>query len=184
MHESRKGETFILGATTWRIEEITRDRVIVIAGAGRARQDAVLARRRAGPPDRARPRARRVLPRARRRLGAIRTRRARGCGSDYRLDAFAADNLVALPRASSARRPASVPTDRAITIERFRDELGDVRVCILSPFGAACTRRGRWCSSAQLEAATLGYPVQPLWTDDGIALRFADGDALPDGRRS
>ena len=74
-----------------------------------------------------------------------------------------------------------MPTDRAITIERFRDELGDVRVCILSPFGSRVHAPWALVLAKRLEA-DLGYPIHPLWTDDGIALRFADGDVLPDRR--
>ena len=91
---------------------------------------------------------------------------------------YAADNLMRLPR-RSARADRRVPTDRAITIERFRDELGDVRVCILSPFGSRVHAPWALVLARQLEDQ-LGYPIHPLWTDDGIALRFADGDVLPD----
>ena len=71
--ESRTGETFILGATTWRIDEITHDRVLVSPGAGRAGQDAVLAWRHGGP-------AAGVWP-AHRRAGARAARDAAQCGA-------------------------------------------------------------------------------------------------------
>ncbi len=86
VYESRRGEVFVLGATSWRIEDITLDRVDRLAGAGRAGEDAVLARRPAGAADRARARDRRRDPRARGRVprgsdlaaaGGVRPRRAR-----------------------------------------------------------------------------------------------------------
>ncbi|HLL20580.1 MAG TPA: DEAD/DEAH box helicase, partial [Kofleriaceae bacterium] len=62
---------------------------------------------------------------------------------------------------------------------RFRDELGDVRICILTPFGSRIHAPWALVLAKRLESE-LGYPIHPLWTDDGIALRFADGDLLPE----
>ena len=176
--ESRKGETFLLGASTWRIEDITRDRVIVSPAPGEPGKMPFWRGEGPGRPI--------ELGRA---LGAF-------CGdldarlatnpaaarawlrSDYRLDANAADNLARYLEDQRAATGA-VPTDRAITIERFRDELGDPRVCILSPFGSRVHAPWALVIARKLEQE-LGYSVHPLWTDDGIALRFADGDALPE----
>jgi len=175
--ESRKGETFILGATTWRIEDITRDRVIVSPAPGQPGKMPFWRGEGPGRPI--------ELGRA---LGAfcreLDTRLAHDPAAakawlvaEYRLDSYAADNLI---QYVSDQRDASgaLPTDRAITIERFRDELGDVRVCILTPFGSRIHAPWALVIAQQLEA-DLGYPIHPLWTDDGIALRFADGDVLP-----
>jgi ATP-dependent helicase Lhr and Lhr-like helicase len=175
--ESRKGETFLLGATTWRIEDITRDRVIVSPAPGEPGKMPFW--RGEGP---GRPLE---LGRA---LGAfcreLDGRLARDPAAAHawltgahRLDRFAADNLIAYLGEQRAAA-GGVPTDRAITIERFRDELGDVRVCVLSPFGSRVHAPWSLVLARQLEAE-LGYPIHPLYTDDGIALRFADGDALP-----
>ena len=175
--ESRKGETFILGATTWRIEDITRDRVIVSPAPG---QPGKMPFWRGEGPGRPIELGRAVGAFCREldtRLAGDPAAAHAWLRSEYRLDAFAATNLIDY---LVAQRTAagSVPTDRAITIERFRDELGDVRVCILSPFGSRIHAPWALVIAQQLEAA-LGYPIHPLWTDDGIALRFADGDALP-----
>ena len=97
--------------------------------------------------------------------------------TDYRLDRFAAGNLIQY-LTDQRTQAGSVPTDRVLTIERFRDELGDMRVCLLSPFGGRVHAPWALVLAHQLEAE-LGYPVHPLWTDDGIALRFADGDLMP-----
>jgi ATP-dependent Lhr-like helicase len=175
--ESRKGETFLLGASTWRIEDITRDRVIVSPAPGEPGKMPFW--RAEGP---GRPvELGRALGGFCRELDA---RIATGADAarawlmtDYHLDAFAADNLVAY-LAEQRAAAGSVPSDRAITIERFRDELGDVRVCILSPFGSRVHAPWALVLAHQLEQR-LGYPVHPLWTDDGIAVRFAEQDAQP-----
>jgi ATP-dependent Lhr-like helicase len=175
--ESRKGETFLLGATTWRIEDITRDRVIVSPAPGEPGKMPFWRGEGPGRPI--------ELGRA---LGAFCRELDDRLGRDpagahtwltdvLRLDGFAADNLIAYLGEQRAAT-GGVPTDRAITIERFRDELGDVRVCILSPFGSRVHAPWSLVIARQLEAE-LGYPIHPLYTDDGIALRFADGDLLP-----
>jgi ATP-dependent Lhr-like helicase len=175
--ESRKGETFLLGATTWRIEDITRDRVIVSPAPGEPGKMPFWRGEGPGRPI--------ELGRA---LGAfcreLDDRLARDPAGAHGwltgalgLDRFAADNLIAYLGEQRAAT-GGVPTDRAITIERFRDELGDVRVCILSPFGSRVHAPWSLVIARRLEAE-LGYPIHPLYTDDGIALRFADGDLLP-----
>ena len=175
--ESRKGETFLLGATTWRIEDITRDRVIVSPAPGEPGKMPFWRGEGPGRPI--------ELGRA---LGAfcrdLDERVARDAAAAHawltgahRLDRYAADNLIGY-LAEQRAAAGGVPTDRAITIERFRDELGDVRVCVLSPFGSRIHAPWSLVLAHQLEAE-LGYPIHPLYTDDGIALRFADGDLLP-----
>ena len=175
--ESRKGETFILGATTWRIEDITRDRVIVTPAPG---EPGKMPFWRAEGPGRPVELGRmlgafcRILDG---KLAESTSAAHAWLASEYKLDAFAAQNLGQYLADQRAQTQA-MPTDRAITIERFRDELGDMRVCILTPFGGRVHAPWALVLAHQLEAA-LGYPVHPLWTDDGIALRFADGDLLP-----
>ncbi|HET7501847.1 MAG TPA: DEAD/DEAH box helicase [Kofleriaceae bacterium] len=175
--ESRKGETFLLGATTWRIEDITRDRVIVSPAPGEPGKMPFWRGEGPGRPI--------ELGRA---LGAFCRELDDRLGRDpagahawltgsLRLDRFAADNLIGYLGEQRAAT-GGVPTDRAITIERFRDELGDVRVCVLTPFGSRVHAPWSLVLARQLEAE-LGYPIHPLYTDDGIALRFADGDLLP-----
>ncbi len=175
--ESRRGETFILGATTWRIEDITRDRVIVSPAPGEPGKMPFWRGEGPGRPI--------ELGRA---LGAFcRDLDARLASdpaaarawlmADYKLDGLAAENLMSY-LGDQRTATGAMPTDRAITIERFRDELGDVRVCILSPFGSRIHAPWSLVLSRKLEAE-LGYPIHPLYTDDGIAMRFADGDVLP-----
>ncbi|HSR96147.1 MAG TPA: DEAD/DEAH box helicase [Kofleriaceae bacterium] len=175
--ESRKGETFLLGATTWRIEDITRDRVIVSPAPGEPGKMPFW--RGEGP---GRPiELGRALGEFCRTLDDQLAHDPAGAHAwlteACKLDRFAADNLIAYLGDQRAQT-GGLPTDRAITIERFRDELGDVRVCILSPFGSRVHAPWSLVIARQLEAE-LGYPIHPLYTDDGIALRFADGDLLP-----
>ena len=110
----------------------SRDRVHRHAGARRAGQDAVLARRRARPPDRARAGHRRLPARAR----ADDSRRGgrRGCATTTRSTSWRRATCVAY-LAEQREATGALPTDRQLVVERFRDELGDWRVCLLSPFG-------------------------------------------------
>jgi ATP-dependent helicase Lhr and Lhr-like helicase len=96
--------------------------------------------------------------------------------AEYHLQPLAADNLLAYVREQKSQAGA-LPTDRAITVERFRDELGDVRICILTPFGGRV--HAPW--SLALEAR-LGksWELQTMYSDDGICLRIADAEELPD----
>ena len=131
VYESRVGEVITLGASAWRIEEISHDRVVVSPGARRARQAAVLARRRGRPADRARPGARRVRRRAR---GRPRPRRRAAARPPWPGSASATTSIRSRPRTcsptsrTSATSAGALPTDRRIVVERFRDELGDWRL--------------------------------------------------------
>ncbi|HKK52900.1 MAG TPA: DEAD/DEAH box helicase, partial [Myxococcota bacterium] len=172
VHETKPGDVVTLGASSWRVLEITRDRVIVAPAPGEPGRLPFWRGEGPGRPI--------ELGRA---LGAF-TRELLG-RSDARawlvetkgLDAHAAENLVdyvSLQRAWTG----SCPTDRRITIERFRDELGDWRVCLLSPFGARV--HAPWALAIEARLAERSLPgAQILWTDDGIMLRFADADRLP-----
>ena len=175
VYESRPGETFLLGASTWRIEDITFERVIVTPAPGPAGEDAVLARRRPGPSARARTGRRRASS-ATSAPGA--TARRRGCSDDYGLDELAAGNLVQYLD-EQAEATGVVPDDRTIVVERFRDEIGDWRVCVLSPFGAQV--HAPWAMALQARLAERwGIDVELLWSDDGIVLRLPEAiDELP-----
>ena len=134
VYEARTGQTFMLGASTWRIEEITRDRVVVTPAPGRARGGSVLEGRGRGAARTswARPSggwraswSRPVPERAAARL------RDESAFDRARRDATWSPTSRTRPRATG-----TVPSDRAIVVERFRDEIGDWRLCVLTPFGA------------------------------------------------
>ncbi len=103
-------------------------------GAGPAGQDAVLARRRPRSPARAGSGARRVRPHD--PVAAARPRRWPRCSDRHDLDERAAANLLAYLDEQAEASGGVVPDDRTIVVERFRDEIGDWRVCVHTPFGA------------------------------------------------
>jgi ATP-dependent helicase Lhr and Lhr-like helicase len=98
-------------------------------------------------------------------------------GEEFLLDERAARNLVTFLREQEAATGA-VPSDRTIVVERFRDEIGDWRVCILSPFGGRVHAPWAMALAARLRES-LGLEVQSLWSDDGIALHLPDTDTTP-----
>jgi ATP-dependent helicase Lhr and Lhr-like helicase len=181
VHESAPGQNVMLGATTWRIDAITRDRVSVSPAPG---ESGKLPFWRGDGPGRPAQ-----LGRA---IGAFTDSLARREAPDARqwlqqehgLDAWAAQNLVAHVH-EQRTATGTLPTDRAITIERFRDELGDWRVCILSPLGARVHAPWALALQARIEAELVrcgrgqGVDVQAMWSDDGIVLRLVDVGELP-----
>jgi ATP-dependent helicase Lhr and Lhr-like helicase len=172
VYESREGETFLLGASTWRIQEITHDRVVVVPAPGEPGKMPFWHGDRPGRPL--------ELGRA---VGAF-LREVRGPGaverlqSDYGLDPWAANNLVAYVE-EQAEATGHVPDDRTIVVERFKDEIGDWRVCILSPYGARVHAPLAMAIEARLRER-LDMEVQSIWSDDGIVLRLPESDdAIP-----
>src|SRR5581483_7013775 len=93
------------------------------------------------------------------------------------LDPQAEANLVAFLR-EQERATGVVPSDRAVVVERFRDEIGDWRLCILSPFGARVHAPWAMAVGARLRDS-LGIEVQSIWSDDGIAFHLPDADSPP-----
>ena len=168
VYESRRGEVFLLGATSWRIEDITRDRVVVSPAPG---EHGKLPFWKAPGPGRpvelglAIGRFTREL-RSKRAEEALATLR-----EDLGLDERAAANLVNYIDEQSV--VSAVPDDRTIVVERFRDELGDWRVCILSPLGARVLTPWALAIEARLQER-LGPGAQVLWSDDGIVLRLPE----------
>ncbi len=175
VYESRKGEVFFLGASSWRVEAITRDRVIVSPAPGEPGKMPFW--RGDGP---GRPiELGQAMGAFLRKLDATPPAAARKWLEDTTpLDAFAAENLLRYVE-EQKEHTDTLPTDRDITIERFRDELGDWRVCILTPFGSRV--HAPWALAIQNALSALaGYEVETMYTDDGIVLRFADIEELPD----
>jgi ATP-dependent Lhr-like helicase len=173
--ELREGEVFLLGASSWRADEITRDRVIVTPAAGQAGKTPFWHGDRPGRP--------RAFGEA---IGALTRRIARASDTDamrmlegdLRLDASASRNLLSYVR-DQQRATGEVPSDRAIVVERFRDELGDWRVCVLSPFGARVHAPWATAILARLNERYAGES-EAVWSDDGIAFRVPASDEPPD----
>ncbi len=173
VHESRVGEVFLLGASSWRIEDITADRVLVSPAPG---QPGKMPFWRGDAPGRPLELGR-AIGRFTRELGALGEPAARERLRALGLDRWATDNLL---RYLDSQREATgaVPDDRTIVVERFRDALGDWRVCVHSWAGSRVHAPWALAIEARLRQR-LGLPVQSLYTDDGIVLRIPDGDDVP-----
>ncbi len=173
--EAHENETFILGASTWRITEITHDRVLVTPAPGEPGKMPFWKGDGPGRPLEfgrrigAMVRELRALPRA-----AALTRLV----NEHDLDPGAAENLLRFLD-DQAEATGQIPDDRTIVVERCRDELGDWRVCVLTPFGSRIHIPWAMAVSARIRAAG-GPEVETLWGDDGFVLRFPDTDEPPD----
>jgi len=172
VHETKPGDVLTLGASSWRALEITRDRVIVAPAPGEIGRLPFWHGDGPGRPIE----LGRALGRFTREL-AQREDARDWLVEERGLDEFAARNLVAYLD-EQRDWTGACPTDERITIERFRDELGDWRLCILSPFGSRIHAPWALAIASQL-AEHSAFDAQPLWTDDGIVFRFADADRLP-----
>ncbi len=172
--ESRPGETFVLGASTWRIEDITFDKVIVSAAPGEPgkmpfwRGDQTARPLEFGRRIGALVRELRGLPRAA-ATDVLLTR--------HGLTEAAAKNLLAY--LAEQAETAQVPDDRTVVIERGRDELGDWRLCVLSPLGGQIL--APWSMAVQARVKEeLGLDVETMWTNDGFVVRWPESDEPPD----
>ena len=175
VYESRRGEVFLLGASSWRIDDITRDRVVVSPAPGEPGKMPFWHGDKPGRPielGRAIGAFTRELRGARRGEALARLR------DEVGLDAWAADNLVAYLE-EQVEATGAVPDDRTIVVERFRDEIGDWRVCVLSPFGNQVHAPWGLAIEARLEER-FGPGAQVLWGDDGIVIRLPEAvDRVP-----
>src|SRR5882724_2908228 len=174
VYEARAGQTFLLGASTWRIEEITRDQVLVSPAPGVPGAVPFWKGEGVGRPYELGQK----IGAASRQLSAMKDDKATALlQDDYHLDPRAARNLLTFLREQHDATGA-VPTDRTIVVERFRDEIGDWRVCILSPFGGRVHAPWAMAIAARLRES-LGIDAQSIWSDDGIALHFPESDTPP-----
>jgi len=169
VYESRDGDYVLLGASTWRIEEIGRDRVFVSPAPGQAGRMPFWKGDGLGRPlELGRALGAFVREHAELDAPALEARLA----ERLPFERHAAANLAAYLCEQRAAT-GSLPTDRTIVVERFRDELGDWRICILSPFGARV--HAPWALAIERRLSERsGIDVQLLYTDDGIVLRCAD----------
>jgi ATP-dependent Lhr-like helicase len=173
--ESHPNETFILGASTWRIVDITHDRVLVEPAPG---QPGKMPFWKGDGPGRPLEFGRRIGQLVRELRAIPKAAALTRLVTQHDLDPNAADNLLQF-LADQEAATGSVPDDRTIVIERCRDELGDWRVCVLTPFGSRIHIPWAMAVSARIRA-TGGPEVETLWGDDGFVLRFPDTDEPPD----
>src|SRR4051812_35523425 len=170
VYEARPGQVFLLGASSWRIEEITRDRVIVSPAPGVPGAVPFWKGDGLGRP--------KELGEA---IGAF----ARWAVSqdeatlerDFDLDRRAAANLLEFLR-EQEEATRVIPSDRTVVIERFRDEIGDWRVCVLSPYGGRVHAAWGLALSARIREVH-GLESDAIWSDDGIIVHLPDADEPP-----
>src|SRR6059058_1964091 len=172
VYEARAGQVIMLGASSWRIEEITRDRVLVSPAPGVPGAVPFWKGEGVGRPFELGE----AIGRFSRELLALPEARALERLTPD-LDPRAAANLLAFLR-EQERVTGVVPSDRTVVVERFRDEIGDWRICILTPFGGRVHAPWAMAAGARLRES-LGIEVQSIWSDDGIAFHLPDSDAPP-----
>ena len=170
VYEARPGQTFLLGASTWRIEEIGRDRVIVTPAPGLPGAVPFWKGDGVGRP--------KELGEA---IGAFSRwaveQPAEVLERTYDLEPRAATNLLDFLR-EQQEATRVVPSDRAVVVERFRDEIGDWRLCVLSPFGGRVHAAWGLALSARIRDQ-LGLESDAIWSDDGIIVHLPDAEEPP-----
>ena len=176
VYESREGDVFLLGSSSWRITEITHDRVQVVPAPADAAAhmpfwhgDMLGRSLETG----------KAVGRFVRETGILDPdEAAEVLTTTHHLDGHAASNLVAY-LTEEKEATGILPTDQTIVLERFRDEIGDWRLVLLSPLGARV--HAPWAMALRHRfRARYGTDVDVIWSDDGIAFRFPDSDELPD----
>ena len=170
VYEARPGQTFLLGATTWRIAEITRDRVVVTPAPGVPGAVPFWKGDGIGRPAEL---GKAIGAFAREAVSAEPQKLAK----EYDLDRRAAQNLVAYLREQQAATRV-VPSDETIVIERFRDEIGDWRLCVLSPWGGRVHAAWGLALSARIRDE-YDMEADAIWSDDGIVVHLPDADEAP-----
>ncbi len=173
--ESRNGDTIILGASTWRIQDITRDRVVVIPAPG---EPGKMPFWHGDAPGRPSEFGERIGALVRELLRMPRPAAFNKLVHEHKLDSNAAENLLRYLEEQAAATER-VPSDEDIVIEVCRDELGDRRVCVLTPFGTRV--HVPWCMAVTSKMRTeRGWEVESMWTDDGFVIRLPDNEETVD----
>jgi ATP-dependent Lhr-like helicase len=169
VYETRPGETFTLGSTTWRIEDITRDQVLVSPAPGQPGKLPFWHGDTLGRPIE----VGRAVGAFLREMTDAHRAGATAVADRYGLDPLAASNLSSY-LGEQLDATGVVPSDRTLVVERFRDEIGDWRICLLSPFGGRV--HAPWALAIETRLRErFGAPVQTMHADDGIVVRIPDG---------
>ena len=173
--EARPGETFLLGASTWRIDQITHDRVLVSPAPGEPGKMPFWKGEGPGRPVELGIAIGKLIRDLRKEepSEALATLQR-----DHGLDALAAANLLNYLDEQFAAAGA-IPDDRTILIERSRDDLGDWRVAVLTPFGSRIHAPWAMAATARIRDES-GVDVEVMWSDDGFVVRYPDGERPPD----
>jgi ATP-dependent helicase Lhr and Lhr-like helicase len=174
VYETRPGENFVLGASTWRVMEVTPSQVLVAPAPG---EPGKLAFWKGDSESRPVELGRALGTMIRELRAASPEAAAERLGEGAGFDRRATDNL--LRYLEEQAQSSALPDDRTIVVERFRDELGDWRVCVLTTLGGKVHAPWGLAVAARLRERT-GIDVQSIHTDDGFALRFPDAERPPD----
>ena len=172
VYESRVGDTFTLGTSTWRIEDITHDRVLVTPAPGQPGKLPFWKGDTIGRP----PELGAAVGAFVREVGSLGQSAARERVAAAGLDDWATDNLLSY-LTEQREAVGQLPSDRTIIVERFRDELGDWRIVIHSPYGGQVHAPWALAIAARMRER-YGLDVQAMHGDDGIVLRLPDMDLL------
>ncbi len=173
VYEAKAGETFFLGASTWRILEITRDQVIVAPAPG---ESGKMPFWRGEGPGRPASLGKMLGEFCRETIAGDDATTLHRFTDDYNLDDNAVGSLIEYLREQEAAT-GIVPSDQHIVIERFPDEVGDWRLCILTPYGSRV--HAPWAMAIDALLTDAGYTPQLQWTDDGIALHLPNTGRPP-----
>ena len=169
--ESRQGDTIILGASTWRIEEISHNRVMVSPAPGEPGKMPFWRGDSAARPVEF---GRHIGEMSRELLRLPRTVAFAKLVEEHSLEATAAENLLRYLEDQVAAT-GRIPSDEDILIETCRDEMGDRRVCVLTPFGSAV--HAPWCMAVTARLRNeYGLEVESMWSNDGFVLRVPESD--------
>ena len=170
VYEARPGQVFLLGASSWRIEEIGRDRVVVTPAPG---VPGAVPFWRGDSVGRPKPLGEAIGKFAREAVDKT----TGELEAQYDLDPLAAKNLLDYLR-EQQEATRVIPSDRTIVVERFRDEIGDWRMCVLSPFGGRVHAGWAMALTARIRDE-YGLESDAIWSDDGIILHLPDADEAP-----
>ncbi|AEH10891.1 DEAD/H associated domain protein [Candidatus Protofrankia datiscae] len=173
VYESRVGDVVLLGSSSWRIEEITPDRVLVAPAPGRPGKLPFWHGDTLGRP----AELGREIGAFTRELARLDSGQARERLRAAGFDGWATDNLLTY-LADQRAATGHLPDDRTIVVERFRDELGDWRLAVHSPVGAPVTAPWALAIAARLRDR-YGVEVQIMHSDDGVVARIPDADLAP-----
>ena len=176
VYESRVGDVFALGATSWRIEDITHDRVLVSPAPGVPGRLPFWKGDTLGRPAELGA----AVGAFNRELAALPDDQALARVREVGLDDNAANNLVGYLR-EQVDATRLLPSDTTLLVERFRDELGDWRLVLHSPYGTAVHAPWALAINARLREryGLAGQGSQAIASDDGIVIRIPDTDAEP-----
>jgi len=175
VYESRVGDVFALGTTSWRIEDITHDQVLVSPAFGQPGRVPFWKGDGLGRPAELGEAIGAFTKEIATASTAIAIARAQSIG----LDEHAVSNLIALVTEQKAST-GHVPSDTTLVVERFRDELGDWRVVLHSPYGMPVHAPWALAITARIREQ-LGVDGAAMAGDDGIVVRIPDTDAPPPG---